>query len=411
MHHAGEVDLRFPATPKPRFERRACRWAAMQVRYQGSCLQCCNGAWLGAGELDEAEDDYSETTDVSEPSFAMDDESDGEEVDREPAVPDQKAHLLSNHHQPSHGQQAQRQPPSNGQGTGSGSSAMQITQPQQQQQPSAAPRQQPQPQPQQHHQHQAMEHGFNFAPAESKELPVTMQPQHQMQQQLKDNKMQGESSAGMMMVSGDKHDPVEVYTNDIYCHLRQNEVTFAIWLIVIRCCNLPCVCLLSSACLLVARAFRGCIFAFLSSFDTQCCNSLQLNRCVMQAKFRPRVDYMEAVQTDVNHTMRSILIDWLVEVSEEYQLHAQTLHLAIAYIDRLLSMLPVNRTKLQLVGITSMLVASKYEEIFPPQIKDYVYISDGTYTKEEVRQCCHAQSCCFDAGFGCTEYQCCAFTV
>ena len=64
--------------------------------------------------------------------------------------------------------------------------------------------------------------------------------------------------------------------------------------------------------------------------------------------------------------MRSILIDWLVEVAEEYRLVPETLYLAVNYIDRFLAHVPVNRSKLQLVGVTCMLIASKYEEIHPP---------------------------------------------
>ena len=77
--------------------------------------------------------------------------------------------------------------------------------------------------------------------------------------------------------------------------------------------------------------------------------------------------------------MRGILIDWLVEVAEEYRLEAETLYLAVNYIDRFLSQVPVNRSKLQLVGVTCMLVAAKYEEIHPPAVDEFVYISDNTY--------------------------------
>ena len=41
--------------------------------------------------------------------------------------------------------------------------------------------------------------------------------------------------------------------------------------------------------------------------------------------------------------------------------------------------MPVNRSKLQLVGVTCMLVAAKYEEIHPPAVDEFVYISDNTY--------------------------------
>ena len=82
--------------------------------------------------------------------------------------------------------------------------------------------------------------------------------------------------------------------------------------------------------------------------------------------------------------MRATLIDWLVEVAEEYRLVPETLHLAVNYIDHFLSYVPVARSKLQLVGVTCMLIASKYEEIHPPAVDEFVYISDNTYKREEI---------------------------
>jgi cyclin A len=96
--------------------------------------------------------------------------------------------------------------------------------------------------------------------------------------------------------------------------------------------------------------------------------------------------YMDTVQGDLTHAMRSILCDWLCEVAEEYKLSSQTLFLSVSYIDRFLSRVPIDRTKLQLVGVTAMLLASKYWEIYPPAIDEFVYISDNTYRKEEVLQ-------------------------
>ena len=56
----------------------------------------------------------------------------------------------------------------------------------------------------------------------------------------------------------------------------------------------------------------------------------------------------------------------------------------INLLDRSLSMFAVQRQKLQLLGCAVMLLASKYEEIYAPPVDDFVYISDSTYTKEEV---------------------------
>lgn len=63
-------------------------------------------------------------------------------------------------------------------------------------------------------------------------------------------------------------------------------------------------------------------------------------------------------QNDINHTMRSILIDWLVEVSEEYKLDTETLYLSVFYMDRFLSLMAVMRAKLQLVGTAALYIAS-----------------------------------------------------
>ncbi len=99
---------------------------------------------------------------------------------------------------------------------------------------------------------------------------------------------------------------------------------------------------------------------------------------------RPGVHYMEAVQADVNPAMRAILVDWLVEVGQEYRLTSDTLFLAVAYVDRFLSLRAVPRARLQLVGVAATLVAAKFEEIYAPQVDELVYITDSTYARAEV---------------------------
>lgn len=103
----------------------------------------------------------------------------------------------------------------------------------------------------------------------------------------------------------------------------------------------------------------------------------------IEKKHRPKPTYMQR-QPDINYSMRTILVDWLVEVSEEYRLHTETLFLAISYIDRFLSYMSVVRAKLQLVGTAAMFIASKYEEIYPPDLGEFVFITDDTYTKNQV---------------------------
>ena len=78
----------------------------------------------------------------------------------------------------------------------------------------------------------------------------------------------------------------------------------------------------------------------------------------MDPKRRPLPDYIEKVQKDVSPNMRGILVDWLVEVAEEYKLVSETLYLTVSYVDRFLSFNVLSRQRLQLLGVSSMLLAS-----------------------------------------------------
>ena len=94
-------------------------------------------------------------------------------------------------------------------------------------------------------------------------------------------------------------------------------------------------------------------------------------------------NYMDN-QTDINAKMRAILVDWLVDVHLKYKLVPETFYLAVNILDRYLSIVETKRCVLQLVGVASMLIASKYEDIFPPDVKEFAYITDKAFTKEEV---------------------------
>ncbi|XP_041665181.1 G1/S-specific cyclin-E2-like isoform X2 [Cheilinus undulatus] len=85
--------------------------------------------------------------------------------------------------------------------------------------------------------------------------------------------------------------------------------------------------------------------------------------------------------------MRSILLDWLIEVSEEYTLHRQTFYLAQDYFDRfMLTQDNIEKNLLQLIGITCLFIAAKMEEACPPKLSQMAYITAGTYYEEEILQ-------------------------
>ena len=89
-------------------------------------------------------------------------------------------------------------------------------------------------------------------------------------------------------------------------------------------------------------------------------------------------------QAHINEKMRAILIDWLVEVHLKFKLVPETLYLTVNLIDRYLLGSPVERSNLQLVGVSALLLASKYEEIYPPEVADCTYITDHAYDAQDV---------------------------
>ena len=100
---------------------------------------------------------------------------------------------------------------------------------------------------------------------------------------------------------------------------------------------------------------------------------------------QPMPDYTYMTrQNEINDKMRSILIDWLIDVHFKFGFTDETLFMTISIIDRYLSICPISRANFQLLGITALMIACKHEEIDLPKIDDFIYITDNAYTKNEV---------------------------
>lgn len=91
-------------------------------------------------------------------------------------------------------------------------------------------------------------------------------------------------------------------------------------------------------------------------------------------------------QKDINDKMRAILIDWLVEVHLKFNLSPETLFTSVMIIDRYLNLKLILRSHLQLLGVTALFIACKYEEVLVPDLKDFVFITDKTYSKQDILQ-------------------------
>ncbi|KAK3308958.1 cyclin-like protein [Chaetomium strumarium] len=103
----------------------------------------------------------------------------------------------------------------------------------------------------------------------------------------------------------------------------------------------------------------------------------------LEAQMLPNPHYMD-IQTEIQWSMRSVLMDWLVQVHHRFALLPETLFLTVNYIDRFLSVKVVSLGKLQLVGATALFVAAKYEEINCPSVQEIVYMVDSGYSVDEI---------------------------
>ncbi|KAL0479217.1 hypothetical protein AKO1_008041 [Acrasis kona] len=103
----------------------------------------------------------------------------------------------------------------------------------------------------------------------------------------------------------------------------------------------------------------------------------------IESRYLPDANYMER-QQDISPFMRAILIDWLVDVHLKLRFQPETLYLAVNIVDRFLDVKQVSRDKLQLCGVTAMLIAAKYEEVFAHEINEYVRLSADSCSKDQI---------------------------
>lgn len=82
---------------------------------------------------------------------------------------------------------------------------------------------------------------------------------------------------------------------------------------------------------------------------------------------------------------RGVLVDWICSVHAKYQTCTnETLYLAVSIIDHYLAKKTIPKERLQLLGATAFFVASKFEEIYYPDVRDIVSLCDDLYNKKDV---------------------------
>jgi len=94
-------------------------------------------------------------------------------------------------------------------------------------------------------------------------------------------------------------------------------------------------------------------------------------------------NYM-SIQKDINQQMRAILIDWIIEVHDCFHLKSKTLFQVVYIIDLYLSYKIIKRIDLQLLGVASLLIAFKSNEVYCPSLQQFIDITNDAYTKAEL---------------------------
>lgn len=105
-----------------------------------------------------------------------------------------------------------------------------------------------------------------------------------------------------------------------------------------------------------------------------------------EVEFQVEADYLSKVQlpTEVKDTSRAFLVEWIIDVHRKFRLLPETLYVTVFLIDRFLSVQQIKKSQLHILGVTSLLIATKYEEIYPPELKDLLSVSENKFTRAEV---------------------------
>jgi len=116
----------------------------------------------------------------------------------------------------------------------------------------------------------------------------------------------------------------------------------------------------------------------------------QIYQNMRQEESRLKVSpaYLKEVQlpNEVKDTSRAFLVEWIIDVHRKFRLVPETLYVTVFLIDRFLSLKQIRKNQLHILGVTSLLIATKYEEIYPPELKDLLSVSENKFTRAEVLQ-------------------------
>ncbi|XP_035742866.1 G1/S-specific cyclin-D2-like, partial [Vespa mandarinia] len=103
-----------------------------------------------------------------------------------------------------------------------------------------------------------------------------------------------------------------------------------------------------------------------------------------EERYAPNSSYFECVQRDISPLMRKIVAEWMLEVCEEQKCQEEVFPLSMNYVDRFLSICPIRKSQLQLLGTTCLLLASKLREASPLTAEVLVFYTDNSVTLDDL---------------------------
>ena len=104
----------------------------------------------------------------------------------------------------------------------------------------------------------------------------------------------------------------------------------------------------------------------------------------LEDSYKIDCDYLSKIQNEIKDTSRAFLVEWIIDVHRKFRLMSETLYVTINIVDRYLSLKQIKKAELHLLGVTALLISTKYEEIYPPELKDLLSVSENKFTKAEV---------------------------
>ena len=103
-----------------------------------------------------------------------------------------------------------------------------------------------------------------------------------------------------------------------------------------------------------------------------------------EVKFMVDPEYIYKIQTEIRDTSRAFLLEWIIDVHRKFRLKPECLYVTQHIIDQFLSRKKIQKNQLHLLGVSTLLISSKYEEIYPPDLRDLLAISENKFNRDQV---------------------------